>query len=109
MADVPAIQIPTGEELYNTLMSKIEPDLTTDQLPLLDAKYAGETPDQTKARAERYEKAFAEYEKQLAAYLSTLKGKVHDFQSTARKSLEHEAKEKEETELGSLEQQIQQS
>ena len=109
MADATPIQIPTGEELYNMLMRKIEPDLATDQLPLPDAKYASETPDQTKARAERYEKAFAEYEKQLAAYLSSLKGKVHEFQTTARQSLEHEAKEKEEQDLGSLEQQIQQS
>lgn len=106
MADA-ALIIPTGEELYNMLMGKIEPDLVTGQLALLDAKYANETPEQAKARALRYEQAFAEYQKQLTVYLSGLKGKVHEFQATARQSLEHEAREKEGDAIGSLEEQIQ--
>ncbi len=101
-----ALQIPSGDELYNTLMSKIDPDLTTDQLPLLDQKYAGETPEQAQVRAQRYEKAFAEYDKQLAAYLAALEAKVHQYQSTARKSLEHEERTKEEQQLSGLEQAI---
>lgn len=101
--------IPTGQELYDLLMAKIEPDLVTDQLPLLDAKYAKETPAQIKARAERYEKAFAEYDRQLAEYLGKLKEKVHEFQTTARQSIEHEVKEKEEKKLTSLEDEIQQA
>ena len=98
------LAIPTGDQLYNMLMSKIEPDLTTDQLPLLDEKYKNETPEQAQVRAQRYEKAFAEYDKQLAAYLATLEAKVHQYQSTARKSLEHEERVKEEQELNTLEQ-----
>ena len=100
------IAIPTGDQLYNMLMSKIEPDLTTDQLPLLDEKYKNETPEQAQVRAARYEKAFAEYDKQLAAYLATLEAKVHQYQSTARKSLEHEERAKEEQALTGLEQEI---
>ena len=98
------LQIPTGDQLYNMLMSKIEMDLTTDQLALLDEKYKGEAPEQAQERAARYEKAFAEYDKQLAAYLATLETKVHQYQTTARKSLEHEERTKEEQELGGLEQ-----
>lgn len=97
------VVIPTGDELYNLLMSKIEPDLTTDQLPLLDAKYKGETPEQAQARAERYEKAFAQYDKELAQYIATLKAKIKTYQHTAMQSLEHEEKVKEEQELSGLE------
>ena len=99
--------IPTGDELYNMLMSKIEPELTTEQLPLLDQKYVNETADQAKARSQRYQKAFAEYDTQLAAYLAQLEAKVREHQSTARKSLEHEERVKEEQELTGLEQAIQ--
>ena len=98
------LQIPSGDELYNMLMAKIEPDLMTDQLPLLDQKYNGETPEQAQARAKRYEVAFAEYDKQLAAYLAALEAKVRQYQSTARKSLEHDDRSKEEQELSGLEQ-----
>ena len=97
------LRIPTGDELYNMLMGGIEPDLTTDQLPLLDQKYQGEIPEQAKIRAERYEKAFAEYDRQLAAYLAHLEAKVREYQATARKSLENEEHEKEERALSGIE------
>lgn len=98
------LDIPTGDQLYNMLMEKIEPDLTTAQLPLLDEKYKNELPVESQARAQRYEKAFAEYDKQLAAYLSTLEAKVREYKSTARKSLERDERTKEEQTLGGLEQ-----
>ena len=100
------IAIPTGDQLYNMLMSKIEVDLTTDQLPLLDEKYKSETPEQAQVRAQRYEKAFAEYDKQLAVYLANLEAKVHQYQSAARKSVEHEERTQEEQQLTGLEQAI---
>lgn len=102
MAD--PVAIPTGDQLYNMLMSKIEPDLTTDQLPLLDKKYKNEMPDQAQIRAQRYEQAFAEYDKQLAAYLATLEAKVREYQSAALKSVEHEDRAKEERQLSGIEQ-----
>ncbi len=107
MAATADIIIPTGDQLYNMLMSKIEPDLTTNQLPLLDEKYKNEIPEQAQIRAVRYEKAFAEYDKQLNAYLANLEAKVREYQSTARKSLEHEERTKEEQKLDTLEQAIQ--
>ena len=101
-----SIAIPTGDQLYNMLMSKIEVDLTTDQLPLLDEKYKNETPEQAQVRAQRYEKAFAEYDKQLAAYLAGLEAKVREYQTTARKSVEHEERVHEEEQLTGIEQEI---
>ena len=49
------------EDLYNLLMVEIEPDLTTDMLPLLNEKYEGETAEDRKARSERYAEAFEEF------------------------------------------------
>jgi hypothetical protein len=97
------LQIPSGDDLYNTLMGRIEPDLTTDQLPLLDQKYKGESAEEAKVRAERYEKAFAEYDKQLAEYLAELQGKVREYQLSACRSVEHDDREKEERQLSALE------
>lgn len=104
--DDAGLTIPTGDQLYNTLMARIEPDLTTDQLPLLDEKYKNETPEQAQARASRYEKAFAEYDRQLREYLTELEAKVRQYQASARKSLEHEDRQKEEQDLSGLEQAI---
>ncbi len=53
--------IPDGTEVYNSIMGAIEPDLTTENLPKLEAKYRSETAAETKVRAERYKKAFMEY------------------------------------------------
>lgn len=104
MAATADIVIPTGDQLYNMLMAKIEVDLMTDQLPLLDEKYKNETPEQAQVRAVRYEKAFAEYDKRLNAYLAALEAEVREHQSTARKSLEHEERTREEQKLDTLEQ-----
>lgn len=100
------VKIPTGEELYNFLMKDIEADLLTDQLPLLDEKYKSETPDQAAARAQRYDKAFAEYEKRLAAYMAELNAKVREYQRTAMQSIEGQERAEEEKKLDGLEQQM---
>lgn len=108
MADATPVfpTIPTGEELYNALMSKIEPDLVTSVLPTLDAKYKGESKEDAAARAKRYEAAFAEYEKQLKAYVAGLQGQVHQYKRAAIQSAEKDERTKEGTELNSLEQAI---
>lgn len=99
-------RIPTGDELYDMLMQGIEPDLTTKQLPLLSEKYKDETNDKAKIRAERYQKAFAEYDRQLSAYLARLQAKVHEYQTTARKSLETDERTKEGQALSGIEEEI---
>lgn len=95
--------IPTGDELYDMLMRNIEPDLTTGQIPLLDAKYKNETPEEAAVRAERYKKAFAEYDLQLSAYLAKLHAKVREYQSSARSSLENDERTKEARALSGIE------
>ncbi len=88
--DTSAPLIPTGEELYDRLMAEIEPELLTKNLPTLDEKYKGESPEDAKVRADRYDKAFAEYEKRLAEYMGSLKGKVNSYRRTAMQSAEAE-------------------
>ncbi len=102
----PSIRIPTGDELYNTLMGKIEPELTTAELPVLDARYKDETPEQSKARARRYEKAFAEYDRQLQSYMGDLQAKLKAHQRIAMSSAELGAKAEEEEALTAIESSI---
>lgn len=50
------------------IMVEIEPELTLDNLPKNEEKYAGETKKQTIARAQRYKAAFIEYNIRYAEY-----------------------------------------
>lgn len=54
------------EELYNTLMWEIEPELTTELMPDLDFLYENESPEDREARMEWYEAAY----EMLAARMS---------------------------------------
>lgn len=96
-------RIPTGDELYDMLMKSIEPELTADQIPLLDEKYKNETPKVAAIRAERYQKAFAEYDRRLSAYLAKLWSKAREYHSAARDSLESDERTREERTLSGLE------
>ncbi len=88
------MQLPkNGDALYDQLMAKIEPELMTSQLPQLEKLYATETKEQSKARAERYQKAFAEYEKQFQAFCTDIDTKVHTYQQSARASTEHDERQ----------------
>lgn len=53
------------EWLYDTLMEKIDPDLTLANIGKLDEKYNGETPEQKKERELRYVASFAIYDECL--------------------------------------------
>ncbi len=56
----------TPQWLYDELMSRIEPDLVSNQLPLLDQKYAGETEEEHAARMEQYAAAYVVFDACLA-------------------------------------------
>ena len=77
--------IPTGEEIYNQLMAKIEPVLMTSEIPSLQERYKDETPEQKDARTKRYDAAFAEYEKQYAQYATELQDTFKAFKKEAVK------------------------
>ena len=107
--DLLGVHIPSGDELYNRLMGGIEPELMTDQLPLLEERYRGETPDDSKQRAKRYEQAFAEYDRQLRAYMDALTVKLRSHQRIAMSSAELGAKAEEEDAISAIEASIQKS
>ena len=44
--------------IYDLLMTDIEPDLVTGNMPYLDAAYEGESEDDREVRLERYRMAF---------------------------------------------------
>ena len=101
-----SIRIPTGDELYNTLMVDIDPELTTDALPSLEEKYKHETPEESRARATRYEKAFAEYDRRLQNYMNDLQSKLRAHQRIAMGTAELGARGEEQDALAVIESSI---
>lgn len=67
--------------LYDALMAKIEPELTSVVLPTLDEKYAGESEGQKAERAERYGRAFATFERQWNLVLDTWKSDIQEYKN----------------------------
>ncbi len=65
------LSVPSGDEIYDALMSKIEMELITVNLPMLDEQYADETPDERKARYERYQRAYEQYDLAFAEWIKT--------------------------------------
>ncbi len=98
--------IPDGEEVYDKLMAAIEPELTTKEVAGLKVKYAAETPEQKEERRARYAKAFAEYERQFAQYLSQRNGTLVRVKAEALKSLEDQEKAQDNKDMASLEVQM---
>jgi hypothetical protein len=85
-------RIPTGQEIFDTIMEHFEPELTTEGWKDLDGKYAGETADHKEARRKRYEVAFERYEQAYEGYMATLRAQVQKFK---RASFDHvEAKDR---------------
>ena len=100
---MPRPTIPSAEELYNSIMRGIEPDLTTENIPGLSKKYAGETPEKKDARMDRYVAAYAAYDKAVAKYLKDLNKQVNAYRKEAFKSGEVKSKAAEAGQLSSIE------
>lgn len=89
----------SGDALYDVLMGSIEPELTTPQLPTLMEKYAHETLDEKQARAERYERAFAEFDRALQEYQKTCDRQIRDYKRAAIASIEAKAAQMDDVEI----------
>ncbi len=55
------------------IMERIEPDLTTDMLPLLDDLYCLETEEEHKEREEWYKKVFVQFELEYGIFVNGIK------------------------------------
>jgi hypothetical protein len=98
-----------GDALYDEIMDTIEPELTTDQLPLLAEKYKEETSDEATARAERYARAFSQFEKKFREKESTWIGDIRALQRSARTASEHKTQLLDDDDMGSITNAISQS
>ena len=62
--------IPSADEIYDSLMASIEPELTSDNLSRIVEMTANETLEQRTTRADRYMRAFEAYDKKLLAHFN---------------------------------------
>lgn len=98
--------IARGQQIYNQIMNEIEPELMSDVLPTLAEKYKDETSEQAEARRQRYDAAYAEYDKRYAQYMTDMSSKVHTLQRTVRAGIEVDERKEESDELTNLESSI---
>lgn len=96
----------TGEEFYDSIMSQIEPELVSTQLPLLDARYAGETDEQKAVRQARYDKAFEEFDRRAAEEMAGLEHEVHAYKVTTMREVEAASRQEEAADMVTLESSI---
>lgn len=92
-----------AEQLYDTLMSEIEPDLLLANLPTLDAKYAGESAADRAERMKRYDAAYAKFDKEFATFMAEVQEEVRVSKRTALKQKEEQDKLSDQPVLDSLE------
>lgn len=58
----------SGDELYDSIMGSIEPDLLLANMPQVVLDMEHDTKDAKAERIERYNRAFAEYDRRLAEH-----------------------------------------
>lgn len=95
-------QLPTGEAIYNAIMSQIEPDLATTAGIRVDARAKGESAAKFKVRMERYRKASSLYEKCFDAYVAYLRDESKRSRSAARIATEQKLHDEEAVEADKL-------
>ena len=76
-------KVPTGRELYDALMSHIEPELITAAAKTIGEKYQDEMPEQHARRMKRYALAFERYETAYREYMATLDAQVARYRREA--------------------------
>ncbi len=91
-----------ARDVYDMLMMDIEPDLMTDALPLLDAKYANETADEKKARKERYKVAYKKFDQVFAEFMNEIESSARATEREAFRKKEAASRTEEAEMLNSL-------
>jgi hypothetical protein len=72
MTKLTQLHIPSGREIYDELMSEIEPELVSENLPRLANIDRNETSEERAVRAMRYTQAFREYDARYLVYMQDL-------------------------------------
>ncbi len=91
-----------AEDVYDMMMDEIEPDLLLASIPLLDAKYAGETPEQHDVRMQRYTVAYKKFDQALNMFMTDIDAKARMTQRLALKQQEAESQLQEANTLHSI-------
>jgi hypothetical protein len=91
---------------YDDVMAEIEPDLVSANIPGLQDKYQGETPQQAQERAERYERAFQAYDRRLDAYEQATVADARAYARDVRASVESDDRQADEPILDDIASQI---
>ena len=92
-----------GKEFFDTLMGRIEKDLTSENVAALKERYAHETPEEHLARMERYKMAMTEYRKRSAEYFTVFREQIRKFGKQLDRSLEGRVKDFEQKKLEHIE------
>lgn len=92
-----------AQQLYDMLMRDIEPDLLSYNIPKLEEYYAGETAEENQARKERYQKAYAEFDRVFQAFMNEVQEDVRNTKRASLEKKEQSAREAETDDLESLE------
>jgi hypothetical protein len=100
------VALPTGQQIYDRLMSKIEPELVLSNLKKLDAPYKKETKAEHKKRYARYAKAFKTYRTQYKIWLSNVSKAIQIYKRAVVKASEKAVRAKEDAALADLEAQM---
>ncbi len=96
-------KIPSGQEIYDMIMSQIEPELVSENLPTLEEKYKDEPEEKKQERLKKYEKAFEEYDKAYELYISDIREKVRRYRHLSFAWAEAQSKNDEDGRLAELE------
>ncbi len=100
-----APHIPTGDELFREIMGPIEPDFLLSEEER-EAKYAGESEEENKARLNRYNQKIAEYKKQYDDRQVQQTSEIRSFGNGLLKDFEEQDAAQDANALESLESQI---
>lgn len=73
------MQIPATDQFYDAVMGAIEPELTLEQLPLLQEKFAKDSPGEKERRIERYQRALGQYDQRLQEYERTMQDALRHY------------------------------
>jgi molecular chaperone GrpE (heat shock protein) len=102
MSNPPKPILPSAVELYDAIMSEIEPDLMTTRVRFLKEKYGTETIEQATARRARYAAAFKKYEEKMKEHMATLQAQVSAYRKNVLKEQESATNQSEEKFLFNL-------
>ncbi len=81
-----------ASQIYDKIMSSIEPELMIQTIPLLDAKYAGESKEEHELRMNRYATAYKKFEQEFSKCKVALTPQIRAMKHDALKEKERDSR-----------------